>query len=231
MIIYTSEKVAPYVYMGIHKETGEFYIGSRYSSKRTLPSHLDLFVYRTSSRYVKPVFDQFNWFIVAEFFSAAGAVMQEQQMIHEHWGNPKLLNRSCMHNNAALFSSLSWGEGAKRTAEKRRGKPGKPHTLESRQKISVANKGRKIGPPTEEHRLKLAAAKKGKPHDPLHVQHMSKTWLLVSPEGMQMTITNLAKFCRERRLTASSLHLVADGKREHYRGWKCSRIADTGSLP
>ncbi len=69
--IYTSEKILPYVYKGTHKETGKIYIGVRYASAKTrknLPSHIDLYNYKTSSRIVKPIFDQFDWIIVAEFF-------------------------------------------------------------------------------------------------------------------------------------------------------------------
>lgn len=98
MTIYTSEKVMPYVYMGIHKHTGEFYIGSRANTKQRLPSHLDLFQYRTSSKYVKPRFDEFNWHIVAECLTPHDAYVLEQQLIYEQWNNPLSLNYSCFHN-------------------------------------------------------------------------------------------------------------------------------------
>lgn len=37
MTIYQSEKALPYVYIGIHKETGQFYIGSRTTKKLKTP--------------------------------------------------------------------------------------------------------------------------------------------------------------------------------------------------
>lgn len=69
MTIYTSEKVMPYVYMGIHNETGEFYIGSRDNKHQKLPSHLDLQKYRTSSKKVKPRFDELVGLLLQNFLS------------------------------------------------------------------------------------------------------------------------------------------------------------------
>lgn len=97
MTIYTSEKVMPYVYMGIHRETGEFYIGSRTALSLAEPSHIDLFQYKTSSKYVKPRFSEFDWHIVAEFFDADDAYAYEQQLIYDHLHTPGLLNRVCYH--------------------------------------------------------------------------------------------------------------------------------------
>jgi hypothetical protein len=84
MIIYTSEKVMPYVYMGTHRQTGQFYIGSRTGKQQTLPSHKDLYLYRTSSRRVKPIFDEFDWVIIAEFFDPKAAYAAEQELIHDN---------------------------------------------------------------------------------------------------------------------------------------------------
>lgn len=100
MTIYTSEKVVPYVYMGIHRVTGEFYIGSR-GNKATqkLPSHQDIYKYRTSSKRVKPIFDEFDWVIVAEFFGYNDAFAYEQDLISHHKHDPLLLNGACFVNS------------------------------------------------------------------------------------------------------------------------------------
>jgi hypothetical protein len=63
----------PYVYMCTHKDTGEFYIGSRTSRKQVTPSDVDFPLYQTSSKRVKPIFDQFDWMIIAEFFDRKDA--------------------------------------------------------------------------------------------------------------------------------------------------------------
>lgn len=90
MYIYTSEKVLPYVYLCIHKTSGEYYIGYREANK--VPSHLDLPNYKTSSKIVNPMFNEFQWTILAEFFDGNDAYNFEQNIIREHWKDPLLLN-------------------------------------------------------------------------------------------------------------------------------------------
>jgi hypothetical protein len=92
-IIYTSEKVLPYVYKAVHKETNEFYIGYRGGKGLKIPSHLDILKYRSSSKLVKPRAHEFNWIILAEFFNAIDAFEFEQSLIEENWNNPKILNK------------------------------------------------------------------------------------------------------------------------------------------
>jgi hypothetical protein len=98
---YVSEQVLPYVYMCIHKYSNEFYIGSRWANK--IPSHLDFPKYKTSSKKIKSSFDDFTWFIVAEFFNAGDAWDYEQQLIKENWDNDKLLNCYFRINGKSQF--------------------------------------------------------------------------------------------------------------------------------
>lgn len=100
---FTSTKVVPYVYYGIHKETKQFYIGYKKNNKEPSSENLGN-QYKTSSKKVKPIFDEFDWHIVAEFINpdriqaAKDAYAAEQLMIYENWGNPLLLNKSCYHS-------------------------------------------------------------------------------------------------------------------------------------
>lgn len=95
-----STRPMPYVYMCIHKVTGEFYIGYRfYNTKLGRCSHDDLPQYKTSSNKVKPRFDEFDWVIVAEFFNKEDAYWFEQDLIIENLNNPLLLNGT-YHNRA-----------------------------------------------------------------------------------------------------------------------------------
>lgn len=224
MTIYTSEKVMPYVYMGIHKETGQFYIGSRHSERRKLPSHLDILQYRTSSRRVRPQFDRFDWFILAEFFTGEDAVRYEQQLIHEHWGNPLLINGSCIYGDVKLFSSTSWGEGRRKALEKLKGRQGRAHSHETRQKISRANTGRVLGERSPEHRKKISQAKTGLKFSEQHRNNMSKQWLVTDPSGGAHIITNLAQFCIEHALSSGCMLKVAQGKQRQHRGWRCAYL-------
>lgn len=97
--IYASEKVLPYVYICIHKVTKHYYIGSRTNSQLKYPSHIDLPKYKTSSKIVKPIFEEFDWYIIAEFFDRSHAIRLEQDLIKESWGDPLLLNRHYDNGN------------------------------------------------------------------------------------------------------------------------------------
>jgi predicted GIY-YIG superfamily endonuclease len=164
MTIYASEKVMPYVYMCIHKQTGEFYIGSRYTTKQRLPSHQDFPQYQTSSKRVKPIFDQFDWFIVAEFLDRESAYTFEQQLIYEHWGDPKLLNGVCRHQNSKMFApekSTMSEERRQKLIQYNKSRLGSSHSAETKAKMSAVRKGKQWNEMTDEVKRKISEAKKG----------------------------------------------------------------------
>lgn len=85
--------VYPYVYKVVNRNTLEFYIGYREANK--IPAEMDISVYKTSSAKVKPIFDQFDAYIIAEFITeTAGddAYWFEQQLISENINDPLCLN-------------------------------------------------------------------------------------------------------------------------------------------
>jgi len=145
--IYPSSRVLPYVYICTHKETGQFYIGYRAANvKLQKPSHLDLQSYKTSSKIVKPDFENYLWYIVAEFYDKDIAYDFEQQLIHENWGNPLLLNKSC-HYKKSRFKCPT----------------GIPCSTEKKNKIGSANKIKLTGiTRSEEFKQKVSKANKGK---------------------------------------------------------------------
>ncbi|HET8688305.1 MAG TPA: hypothetical protein VFM18_16980 [Methanosarcina sp.] len=151
MNIYPSTKARPYVYMGIHKITKEIYIG--YREKNVLvdrPSHIDLFEYRTSSKIVKPDFDNYNWHIIAEFFNGNDAYDFEQQLIFENWNNPLLLNKQYRLSNGVKRFKTS-GEHSEETKQKMRkpkrcsNRKGKPLSKQHKESISTSKKGKSNG--------------------------------------------------------------------------------------
>lgn len=158
--IYTSEKVLPYVYMGVHKETGQFYFGFRGANKN--PSTEDLGTkYFTSSKKVKELgFDNFNWTILAEFFEHEDAFAFEQQSISETFTSLDSLNKfSIILKKWSPVSSNNGMFGSKRVGEDN---PffGKKHSDESKAKMSKQRKGR-----TKENHpgvARMAKSKSGK---------------------------------------------------------------------
>lgn len=89
---------------------------------------------------------------------------------------------------------------------------GRKHSKEARDKMSKAQKNRDIThwigkKHKESTKKKMADAK-------------AMSWDLISPEGEYITITNMAKFCRENNLDRASLHKVVKGKRQSHHGWR-----------
>ena len=175
MNIYTSEQVHPYVYMCIHRVTGHFYIGSR-TAKDITYSHLDLPKYKTSSPKVHPIFDEYDWFILAHFVNkdtaADDAYDFEQETIYLTWDDPLSLNESCYYG-------------------KHRFRLSGPRTQAHKDAIGRAHKGKTITPDhiaravatrrsnsgwaiTEETRAKLVKAHTGMKHSEESKQKMRK---------------------------------------------------------
>lgn len=159
MNIYASTKAMPYVYMCIHKETGKFYIGYRAKNvKLNKPSQIDFPEYRTSSKLVKPNFDNFVWYIIAEFYDENSAYDFEQQLIYEHWGNPLLLNNVC-HYNKSRFKNPG----------------GVPCSDEKKRRIGEANAIKLLGlTRSDEFKQKISKASKGRTHSQETKDKLSK---------------------------------------------------------
>lgn len=136
MYIYPSLKAMPYVYLCTHKTTKEFYVGYRYANK--IPSHLDIIKYKTSSKNVRPIFDQFNWQILAEFFDADSAYSFEQELIQSFWGDPLLINKWVGPHGSKRSQATE-------ETRKRRGlaNKGKVTSDKTKKLISIAKTGKK----------------------------------------------------------------------------------------
>lgn len=150
----------PYVYILTHKITGEFYIGYRSANK--VPADQDLGrVYFTSSSKVKPIFDEFDSVILAEFFDPDDAYLFEQSLIFENWNDPMTINGNCQVGDKLM--------------QARPHRPRKPHSDVARKNMSAAAKTRSNLPyigrhHTEETRKKISKAHTGKPHTKEHTE-------------------------------------------------------------
>jgi hypothetical protein len=180
--------------MGIHKITGQFYIGYRANKfKQKVPSHLDLGTYYfTSSKRVKEAgFENFYWYILAEFFDdetgGIDAYDFEQNLIWENWKNPLRLNGKHQKSGKFCTAGTKTSEVVK---QKMRGP--RPHTSEIMSKV-VSGKGnpmygKKQTPETcekirqkaigrkdsEETRMIKSKASKGKSKSDTHAKNISK---------------------------------------------------------
>lgn len=195
--------ILPYVYMGIHKITGQFYIGSRVANK--VPAEEDLgYFYFTSSKTVKPIFKEFNWSIVAYFWNNGDCLRYEQQLIYDNWFSPLKLNRyvnlKCMDGKGEMFSNV-----------------GKQVSDKTRQKMSASmkgrpgwNKGRKL---SEDTRKKMSAKRKKHPCiiDGIHYESKvaAAKALNTTVSGINYKLINSNKTKREKNNGKSKRNTIS----------------------
>jgi len=96
------------------------------------------------------------------------------------------------------------------------------HSEKTKKKISKSLKGNKY------------ALGKGKPGRKGHIpseeqlekfiKKHSQYWEIIYPDGTHKNIQNMAKFCRDNNLFQSDMYIVAQGKQDNHKGFKCSKI-------
>jgi hypothetical protein len=203
--------VIPYVYKLVHKETGRFYFGYRRANK--VPAIDDLGKkYFTSSKIVKPFFNEFTYEIIKEFINAYEAFWYEQKLIAENCKNPLILNRRFQRKDTKVFTFC--GHHSIETKAKIALKQiGKKHTLDHSQKISNALKGRKLTtkelstrkkqlPFSEETKKKMSQAKIGKVQSPEHIMKRTAK-MLWPPRDNPCTIDNITIYRTQQELVKS----------------------------
>lgn len=169
--IYT--KQPGYLYCCIHPETKEHYIGVRLANKK--PPIEDFgHVYRTSSKIVKPRFDEFENSILFESYDYDGLYQLEQMLIHSCF----LANKQILLNKMFIDVTKSDGYQKYNSVGRSSVKKGKQNSEETRKKISESNKGRNPWnrgiTHTDETKQKLKIASTGRKHSEETKQKMSE---------------------------------------------------------
>lgn len=59
-----------------------------------------------------------------------------------------------------------------------------------------------------------------------YVIKLSKRFIATDPDGNEYEGINLREFCRNHNLTSNTMTLVANGKRNHHKGWTCRYIEE-----
>lgn len=95
------------------------------------------------------------------------------------------------------------------------------HTEETKRKISESVKGQKH---SEEAKMKISNAKKGKPRSEECRRKLSeaksKTWYgFIDPDGNEVMITNLQRFCLEHNLKREGMRNLITGRCKQHHGW------------
>lgn len=208
MSIYPSEKALSYVYRLDHPVTGEFYIGYRMKNvKKNIPSHIDFPEYKTSSKNVKDRFNEFTWYIVAEFFDPKDAYDFEQLLIFENWSIVGRLNKHCTHGKERWDrAGVATSESTKvKLRESHKGKPIHIHTEEEKNKISEKALNRsKLNlnyMQSDEGKRLMSSRNSGKGSP------TAKIFKVISPNGDEYIVHGeLLKFCQSNNLSYDIMH-------------------------
>ncbi len=59
---------------------------------------------------------------------------------------------------------------------------------------------------------------------------VSKHYLFRDPEGKEVVIYNLRKFCRDNGIKDSNMYMLVCGKRKSYLGWKFIKRLERGEV-
>ena len=166
----------PYCYKITHKETGQFYIGSR--CNKSAKHYFQDFgiIYFTSSKTVKELgFENFKIDWIEEFDDPETAYKFEQLIIFESFKDPLCLNKHCMFGKESQFNTI----GLKHSEETKRkiSNNSKNPSIETRQKMSKARKSRIT---KDETRIKLSNSRKGKAPPNKGKNHSEETKLKIS---------------------------------------------------
>lgn len=208
MATYKSTRVMPYVYMCVHKDTNEFYIGSRTSRKQSTPSDIDFPQYKTSSAKVKHRFDEFNWFIVAEFFDRQDAYDFEQNLIFEHWGDPLCLNKFYTMGGKRMWGCDNLGRKHPNRKRSKGWKRKTPMTIEHKEKLSLAKKGKKLGPCPQKANVGESNGMYGKPHTSAAKSKMKATRLARTTEQNIQSYSRVKSPDEIAKLKARTIYTV-----------------------
>lgn len=121
---------------------------------------------------------------------------------------------------------------------------GKPKSPEAIRKVSIARTGKKLPPEhcaniskakkgtivTDETREKLRASSRHLSPSPETIKAMilahQKTYIVTTPDGKEIEVTNLAQFCRKNGLNYQVMNNIANkrGKSREHKGYKVRHV-------
>jgi group I intron endonuclease len=184
---------------GIYKivciPTGKIYVGSSENLRRRWSSHKRLL--KTSHHpnpYLQSAWDKYGE--AAFTFEIIELVMPWSVLDREQYWLDKLKPYDRKIGFNACLNAKSPMKGRK-------------HTIETKKHMGV--KGRQSGMKGKKH----TAESRGM------MGKSAKLFMVTDPNGQEIRVLSLDKFCKEHNLDSSHLIKVARGIRKHYKGWVC----------
>lgn len=221
----------PAVYLIRNVITGRVYIGStcmlrsrllRHFSQLRNGTHCNTHLQRAWNLYGDRAFDV----EVLEQFDSDDRL--ELRQSEEQWMQSYQCYDRTHGYNLDIRPCSASGKVSEETREKmRRASTGRTFTMseQARRRISESQKGKQF---SEEHRRKLSASLQGRTFSAESREKMSeaksKSYRVVSPDGVELTVTNMRRFCRENSLSHTGMIALATGRWRYYKGWQCSHL-------
>jgi len=106
-------------------------------------------------------------------------------------------------------------------------KPRSGFTLspESKEKISIKNRGRKRTPEAIE---KTRQANLGRPQSDFQKKRVeevnSKRWLVIAPDGTEEIVVNLTRYSNEHGLNKKLMYSTGEGRQKQHKGYKVKKL-------
>jgi hypothetical protein len=99
------------------------------------------------------------------------------------------------------------------------------HKQNLRKPKSESHKQNLRKPKSATHIESVSKALTGRNLSPEHIDKLSKSYIIIAPDGSTIIIKNMKRFCRENNLNSGNMFLTARlGGDHNYKGWKCRRI-------
>ncbi len=237
------------IYKVTNKINGKVYIGQTYRSlKKRMKEHKFNALHTVYNSLFhaairKYGFDNFEWEVIVECKSEKMLDRLEIKAIKDYESMHRLKGYNLTKGGSVLrgknnpFYGKKHSEDVKKkisSANKgRKGyNTGKTLSKETRMKISNSLKcimsgknnpmyGKKH---TEQTKIKISESHKGKKIPEKYLKHLIKEWLVIYPDNITKVISNLNKFCKKNNLNQGNMTMVADGKYDNHKGYKCKRL-------
>lgn len=131
-------------------------------------------------------------------------------------------------------------ETIEKIARSNRGRKATPETIErlrishlgykvkesTKQKLSDFNRGKTL---SEEHKRKIAESNTGRKiteetKEKMRLRKLKFNYRIVSPDGSVYETSNITGFSKEKDLNGGHMSSVANGNKNHYKGWKVYKL-------